>query len=128
MFFNNRFVTPYPLKYNEVKNVYIKNDNILMADYANEKGVIIKKDTSSTFTMIDWDKNKNFAILHYVPNDEVGSGRIEEYYSLVDLKNRKIVTKEFERCTGYNPMDGFLTKEDGKIFVGNIGEFDIELK
>ena len=128
LFFNNRFVTPSSLKYSKVVNVYIKNDNVLMADYANENGVIIKKDTSSVFTMADWNKNGSFAILHYVPNDEVGPGRIEEYYSLVDLKNRKIVDKEFVRCIGHSPMFGILKKEDGRYYIGNIEKYDIELK
>ena len=128
LFFNNRFVTPYPLKYNEVKNVYIKNDNTLLVDYANEKAVVIYKDTSSVFTMIDWVQNANYALLHYVPNDEVGPSRIEEYCSLVDLKNRKIVDKEFEKCTGYNPSFGIIEKKDGQVFIENISKYGIELK
>ena len=128
LFFNNRFVTPSPLKYNKAENVYIKNDTILMADYADKKGVVIKKDTSVAFTMVDWIKNANFAVLHYVPNGEVGHGRTEEYYSLVDLKNRKIVDKEFERCTGHSPFFGIIEKKDEKVFINNIGNYSIELR
>jgi hypothetical protein len=129
IFFNDRFVTPYPIKYNEVKNVYIKNENILLADYANGKGVVIYKDTSSVFTMVDWIEHRNFAILHYVPNDAVRAGsRITERSSLIDLKNRKIVDTAFKRCTGHNTMFGILKKKDGRIFIENIDEYDIELK
>ena len=128
LFFNNRLVTPSPLKENKVVNVYIKNDNVLMADYANEKAVVIYKDTSSAFTMADWNKNGSFAILHYVRNDEVGSGRIEELYSLIDLKNRKVVDRKFKKCTGYSPMFGILKKEDGRYYIENIEKYDIELK
>ena len=128
LFFNNRLVTPSPLKDNKLVNVYIKNDTVLMADYANEKGVIIKKDASSVFTMVDGIKNANFAILHYVKNDEVGAGRIEEHYSLVDLKNKKIVDKEFARCTGNSLFYGIMEEKDEKLFIEDIGKYDIELR
>ncbi len=129
IFFNNRFVTAYPLKYNEVKNVYIKDDNVLMADYARGKKVVVYKNRSAVFTMVDWEGNENFALLHYTLNDEVGPGsRAEEHYALIDLKNRSIVNSEFKKCTGYSPMFGILEKKDGHTFIENLGEYNIELK
>ena len=128
LFFNNRLVTHSRLKDNKVVNVYIKNDHTLLADYANEKAVVIYQDTSSTFTMIDWLQNTNFAILHYVKNDEVGPGRTEEHYSLIDLKNKNIVDKEFARCTGHSPIYGFMEEKGEKLYIENIGKYDIELR
>lgn len=130
LFFNDRFITPYPDRYNEIKNVYIANDNTLLVDYINKKGVIIYKDTSSVFTMVDWPKSSNWAILNFVPNDEVGIGsRIQEHYSLIDLKHGKIVDAELEKCTGISPMFQTIEKnENGKIFITNDGKYKIELK
>ncbi|NOZ86088.1 MAG: hypothetical protein GXP49_07460 [Deltaproteobacteria bacterium] len=129
IFFNNRFITPYPLKYREAKRVYIKNGNTLVADYINEQGVIIFKDLSSIFTMVDWIANGNYAVLHYVTNDAGGIGtRVEEQYHLVDLKNRKIVDNEFYTYTGVSIMFQVLEKDKyGRIYIGN-DKNKIELK
>ncbi len=129
VFFNDRFVTAYPDRYNPINKVYIKDDNTLMADYSDKKGVIIIKDTSSVFTMIDYPQQSNWAILHYVPNSSVGQGsRIEELYELVDLKNKRIIEKEFEKCTGQYPL--LIEKNKaGKILVATFyGKYKIELK
>lgn len=129
IFFNDRFITPYPDKYAEILNVYVKHDNALLADYKGQKGVVLYKDPSSVFTMVDWIKRGNFAILHYVPNDEVGIGsRIDEHYSLIDLKNRNIVDSELKKCTGnFTSFYLFEKGDDGKIYLDN-GQFKIELK
>ena len=129
IFFNDRFVTHYPDKFYETLNVYIKDDNTLLADYKDKKGIVICKDTASVFTYIEWPENENWAILNYVPNDQVGEGsRIEEIYSLIDLKNREIVDLKFEKCTGTSVMFKILSKEDnGKVYIEN-KKFKIELK
>ncbi|MCD6115487.1 hypothetical protein J7K93_00590 [bacterium] len=129
IFFNNRFITPYPDKYFQISNVYIKNDNTLLADITGKKGVVIYKDTSSVFTYVDWPENAGWAILHSVPNNAVGEGsREEEQYLLIDLKNRKIANKEFEKYTNTSVMFQVLDKtDDGKIYIDN-DRFKIELK
>jgi len=129
IFFNDRFITPTSLKYREVKDVYIKNDNNLMADYNNEEGVVIFKDTNSVFTMVDWIENGNFAILHYIPNDAAGiASRTEEQYHLVDLKNKKIVDNEFKTYTGLPIMFQLLENDEyGRIYIKN-DDLKIELK
>lgn len=129
IFFNDRFVTPYPDKYNSISKVYIKNNNTLMVDYSDKKGVIIIKDTLSVFTMIDHPQHSNWAILHYVPNNSVGKGaNIKELYKLVDLKNKSVVEKKFEECTGQYPL--FIKKnKEGKTMVEPFdGKYEIELK
>ncbi|MCF6182306.1 hypothetical protein [Lutibacter sp.] len=130
IFFNDRFVTEYPNKYNQIKDVYINDDNILLADYADKKGVIICKDTTSVFTMVDWVKNTNWAILHYIPNNTQGDGsRVEELYSLIDLKNKEIVDKLFQKYTGVSLIYQVIEKsKDGKVFIDNDGKYKIELK
>ena len=129
IFFNDRFVTKCPSRYNEIENVSIINDNILLADYKNKKKIIILKDETSVFTMVDYVAKSNWAILHYVPNDTLGSiGRVEEQYALLDLKNKKIVNKKLKICTGNSP---FLIEKskNGKIFlITNKGKYKIELK
>ncbi|RLD38108.1 MAG: hypothetical protein DRI74_04895 [Bacteroidetes bacterium] len=130
LFFNDRFITSYPDRYNEIKDVYIENDNTLLLDYESRKAVVIYKDTSSVFTMVDWPENSNWAILHFVPNDEAGEGsRMEEYYSLIDLKQGKIVDAEFEKCTGISLMFQSIEKEEsGRVYINYDGEYKIELK
>jgi len=129
IFLNDKFITPYPDRYNEIMNVYIKNDNTLLTEYANGR-VFIIKDTTSVFTMVDWPKSSNWAILLFVKNDEVGEGsRVEEHYSLIDLKHGKIVDAELEKCTGISPMFQTIEKEEnGKVYINNYGKYKIELK
>lgn len=130
IFFNDRFVTHYPDKYNQINNVYIKDENTILADYYDKKGVIIYKDTSSVFTMIDWDEHSNWAILHYVKNDAVGqNSRIEESYLLIDLKNRKNVNDEFEKCTGILIYSPVIEKDrNGDTFLDTFDKYKVELK
>lgn len=129
IFFNNRFITPQSDKYAEILNVYVKNDNALLVDYKGQNGLVLYKDTSSVFTMVDWIEMENFAILHYVPNDEIGIGsRIEEHYALIDLKNKNIVDREFKKCTGdFTSFYLFEKDDDGRLYLNN-EQFKIELK
>jgi outer membrane protein assembly factor BamB len=130
IFFNNRFITPFPDDFSQIENVYIKDDSLLCVDYQNRKSVIVYKDASADFTYVDWFKGSNYAILHYVDNDNVGQGaRTEEDYKLIDLKNKKDVSSEFQRVTG--AFVYFLTlekDESGKIFLNTSDNFKIELK
>jgi len=130
IFFNDRFVTPYPDRYNQINNVYVQNDNILMVDYVDKKGVIIYRDTTSTLSVLDWGDHSNWVILSYVKNDEVGqNSRIEESYLLIDLKNRIIVNEEFKKCTGvsvYSPI--IEKKENGETFLNTFDKYKVELK
>jgi len=129
IFFNDRFITPYPDKYSQALNVYIKDDNTLLADYVDKKGVVIYKDTSSVFTYVECSENKNWAILYYTPNDEEGeSSRNEELAALIDLKNRENVESKFEKCTGTSAMFQVLSKDgNGNVYKENEA-FNIELK
>lgn len=130
IFFNDRFITDIPIRYNQINEVFIRDDNTLLVDYADQNGVPVYKDTSATFTMIDWPQHANWAVLHYVRNDEVGEGsRVEELYSLIDLKNRTVVDRFFQKCTGIYPMYLMIEKnEDGKVIIDNGGEINVELK
>ena len=131
IFFNDRFVTAYPDKFISVDTVYIKDDNTLMAGLAGEKDVVIIKDTSSVYTSVYHPAHSNWAILSYVPNDEVGEGsRIEERYSLIDLKNRKkIDDEEFKKCTGHYPYSPLIEKdENGRSLLELFDDFTVVLK
>ncbi len=130
IFFNNRFVTPYPDRYDPVDTVYIKDDNILTADYATGKGIVLVKDTSSVFTEIYHPQHSNWAVLSYVPDDEAGEGsRVEEHYSLIDLKNRKVIDdEEFKRCTGVYPWSPLIEEEEGRTLLDVYEDFNVELK
>ena len=128
IFFNDRFVTAYPAMYEQIEDVSIENDNTVLVDYKDRKKVTILKDTSMVY-MIDHPEGANWAVLHYVPNSSVGAGsRVEERYSLLDLKNKKIVDKELKKCTGQTP---FLIEktEDGKVLLTTFDDrYKIELK
>ena len=129
IFFNNRFVTAYPDKYNQINNVYIQDENTLVADYSDKKGVNIYKDTTSIFTMVDWEEYLNWAILHYVKNDDVGqNSRIEESYLLIDLKNRKIVNDNLKKCTGIYNTPFIIRDKTGKVFLDAFDKYKVELK
>jgi len=129
IFFNDRFISPVPDKYSQVLDIYIREDNTLMADFFDNKEVVIFKDSSSVFTYVDWPENSNWAMLLYVPNDEYGGvSRNEELYTLIDLKNRELVGSRFEKCTGLTLMFQSLNRdENGKVYIEN-EEMLIELK
>jgi hypothetical protein len=130
IFFNNRFVSSCSAVYKQINNVYIKNDNIFMVEYADKREEELFRDESAVFTMTDWEKNINFAILHYVHNDAVNeSSRIEEQYMLIDLKSGKDITKEIEKYSGIYLNNFTIYKnKSGKVYLDNFGKFKIELK
>jgi hypothetical protein len=129
IFFNNRFVTAYPDTYNQINNVYIQGENTIVVDYHDKNGVIIYKDTTSIFTLVDWDEYLNWAILHYVKNDDIGqNSRIEESYLLVDLKNRMIVNDDFKKCTGIYSTPLIVRDKTGKVFLDAFDNYKVELK
>jgi|GEM_PF-429352 len=129
LFFNDRFITPYPDKYSRISNVYIKDENTLLADFTDEKGVVIYKDASCVFTYVDWPENKNWAVLYHVKNDAAGEGsRVEEQSSLIDLKNRELVDSKFKRYTGNTTLFMALEKDDeGRVYIKE-EKYDIELR
>ena len=129
IFFNDRFVTAYPDRFREIQNVYLENENTLWVDYKYRKKIVVYRDTASVFTMLDYPPKSNWAILHYVTNAESGQDfRTGEMYALVDLKNKKIVEKEFEKRTGQYPL--FIEKsDDGRILLTTFDDsYKIELK
>jgi len=130
LFFNNRFVTNFPDRYNQADSIYVENNDILFADYADKKGVIIYENTTSFFDIVDWENHSNWTIIRYVKNDEVGqNSRIEESYLLIDLKNRKVVNNEFENCTGISFFSSIIEKnENGENFIDIFDKYKVELK
>jgi hypothetical protein len=128
LFFNDRFITPYPDRYPGISNVYIKDDYTLLADFADKKGAVILKDTSAVFTYVDWPKNKNWAVLFRVKNIPASEGsRVEELYSLIDLKNREVVDSEFEKYTGHSTMNIILSVDnEGRVYIKE-EKYNIEL-
>jgi hypothetical protein len=129
IFFNNRFISAYPDKYNPVLQVYIKNDSLLLADYASQKNVVLLKSSSRVFTYVDWPENSNWALVHFVDESSLGENtRVEEQSLLIDLKNKKVVNQAFQQCTGESVMFQLLDKkENGKVYTDN-GNLEIELK
>jgi len=128
LFFNDRFVVTYPNKYYQINKLYIKDGHTLLADYPDKKAVEIYQNKDAVITIIDWIKNSNWAILHYVLNDEVGS-RVEENEFLFDLRNKKIVNDIFKKFTGVFPADLILKKnEKGNILLNSDQGFKIILK
>jgi predicted Zn-dependent protease with MMP-like domain len=101
-----------------------------MVEYADKREEELFRDESAVFTMTDWEKNINFAILHYVHNDAVNeSSRIEEQYMLIDLKSGKDITKEIEKYSGIYLNNFTIYKnKSGKVYLDNFGKFKIELK
>ncbi len=129
LFFNDRFITPYPDKYLKISNVYIKDENTLLADFTDKKEVVIYRDTSSVFTYIDWPENKNWAVLHYVKKDAAGEGsRVEELSSLLDLKNREVVDSKFKKYTGNTPLFMLLEEDDEGVLYIKERNYNIELR
>ncbi len=128
IFFNNRFITQALHKLHPTDSVYIQNDNTLVVDYQDGKSVIIYKDTSSTFTLLVWNKHSKWAILHYVKNDELGTNsRNEELYLLFDLENMKTVNTTLQKCTGIYDTPLFLKDNKGNLYIDN-NKYNIQLK
>ena len=131
LFFNDRFITHYPDRYDPVDSVYIEDDNTVKVDCASEKSVVIVKDTTAVYTGIYHPEHSNWAVLSYVPKDESGEGsRTEEHYSLIDLKNRKVIDNTiFKKCTGSFLSSPLIEKDgNGKVVLDIYEDFEVELK
>jgi hypothetical protein len=131
LFFNDRFITNYPDRYSPVDSVYIEDDNTVKVDCASEKSVVIVKDTTAVYTGIYHPEHSNWAVLSYVSNDETGKGsRTEELYSLIDLKNRKVIDNTiFNKCTGSFLSSPLIEKDgNGKVVLDIYEDFEVELK
>ena len=130
IFFNNRFVTKHPNKYKQVKDILIKNENTFVVNYKDSNATFSYNDNNLVFTMVDWQKKSNWAILYYVDNNEIGrNSRVEESTFLLDLRNRKIVNNNFKKETGVILHSPFIEKDkSGKIFLNTFNNFNVELK
>jgi hypothetical protein len=103
-----------------IKKVYINQaENSLLIDDDQNQGIIIYHDPLSVLQLIDVSANNRWAIVISMPA-EVGEGRVETFYQLVNIPDRKIVNDEIEECTG-NYLSGselsFETNISGQLIL-----------
>ena len=130
IFFNNRIVTQHSNSYHKIKSVDIEGEYSLYIDYRDGQRVTIYKDKSSVFTMLDWDKDSNWAILHYVKKSETAiNSRVEESILLIDLENKKVINDKLKKYTGNSIYSALLEKGKYENTLLDIFEtYKIELK
>jgi hypothetical protein len=112
-----------------IKNVYVNQaENSLLADDDQNRGIVIYRDPLSVLQLIDLSTDNKWAIVISMPA-EVGEGRVETFYQLVNIPDRKIVNDEIEECTG-NYLPGselfFETNANGQLmlkYMANDGEY-----
>jgi len=87
-----------------IKNVYINQaENSLLADDNQNQGMVIYHDPQSVLQLIDVSADNKWAIVISMPA-ELGEGRVETYYQLINIPDRKTVNNEIEECrTNYLP-------------------------
>ncbi len=103
-----------------IKNVYInQTENSLLIDDDQNQGIVIYHDSLSVLQLVDVSANNRWAIVISMPA-EVGEGRVETFYQLVNIPDRKIVNDEIEECTG-NYLSGseliFETNACGQLML-----------
>ncbi|WP_173075888.1 NADase-type glycan-binding domain-containing protein [Tenuifilum thalassicum] len=127
IYLNNRFVHKSGYLARNILDVSIKNDNELIAKYSDgvEKTIIKREDL--TFTNVDISSNKQWAILYYVLNDEVGEGsRTEELHSLINLRTFEVVDDAFQKQTGLSPSFIYFSDESSEVLVTDFsGEVEL---
>ena len=130
IYFNDRFITETPKDYIKFKELIIKNDNSLFGKSENGKMIKILQDSTMIFTLVDWIPKTDWAILHYVKNDEAGLGsRVSEDYLIIDLKNKKIVNKMLIKTSGVNLYSPLLEMdENGDLLLDVSGNYKIQLR
>jgi hypothetical protein len=103
-----------------IKKVYINQaENSLLADDDQNQGIVIYHDSLSVLQLIDVSASNRWAIVISLPA-KVGEGRVETFYQLVNIPDRKIVNNEIEECTG-NYLSGneliFETNTSGQLML-----------
>jgi hypothetical protein len=103
-----------------IKNVYINQaENSLLADDNQNQGMVIYHDPQSVLQLIDVSADNKWAIVISMPA-ELGEGRVETYYQLINIPDRKTVNNEIEECrTNYLPGSElfFETYTDGQLML-----------
>jgi len=103
-----------------IKNVYTNQaENSILIDDDQNQGIVIYHDSLSVLQIIEVSANNKWAIVISMPA-EVGEGRVETLYQLVNIPDRKIVNNEIEECTG-NYLSGnelaFATNASGQLML-----------
>ena len=103
-----------------IKNVYTNQaENSILIDDDQNQGIVIYHDSLSVLQIIEVSANNKWAIVISMPA-EVGEGRVETLYQLVNIPDRKIVNNEIEECTG-NYLSGnelaFTTNASGQLML-----------
>jgi len=119
IFFDDRFIPYNHSNSSNVKSVYLNSDeNTLLVDYNNAKGVSIYRDTTSVLQIVEISENKKWAILISMPAKI--QGRVETTYLLVDLVNKEVVNSQLENCTGnhlYGNEMHFEYNKNGMLYL-----------
>jgi len=103
-----------------IKNVYINQaENSLLADDNQNQGMVIYHDPQSVLQLIDVSADNKWAIVISMPA-ELGEGRVETYYQLINIPDRKTANNEIEECRA-NYLPGselfFETYTDGQLML-----------
>ncbi len=120
VFFNDTYVADSRSKrFEKVENIYTDeaNDGRVLIDTGTEKEVPILEDPESIFQVIDVSSNKHWATIIRMPSD-MGNGRVETEYLLVNTQLGKIMNASIEKTSGislYGPL--FLVEQHGEIIL-----------
>ncbi len=105
-----------------IKKIYLNQaKNSLLADDEQNQGIVIYHDPQSVLQLIDISTDNKWAIIMSA-SAEVGEGRVETLYHLVNIPDRKIVNDEIKECTDDYPwidlsISTFETITNGQIML-----------
>ncbi len=103
-----------------IKNVYVNQaENSLLADDNQNQGMVIYHDPESVLQLIEVSADNKWAIVLSMPA-ELGEGRTETYYQLVNIPDRKMANYEIEECRAdYLPGSElfFETDTEGQLML-----------
>lgn len=130
IFFNDSFIpNANRFKYNEIKNVYTQDgdDSKVLIDCNEGKGSIIIEDSESVFQVIDISSNNEWATIIRMPAD-IGYGRVETEYHIVNTRLGKIMNTNIENSSGINLLGPLFLKEKDGVTILEYTEGEICLR
>lgn len=113
LFFNDCILRPKSIKSVKTTKVYIsEKEDAVMVDDDNGKGKIIILDKNFVYQLVDVDIDNQWATVIKMPS-EVGKGRAETHYILIDLLNKKEANTMLAECLTDYFLGTFIWLEKG---------------
>jgi len=118
IYFNTLYISDLPIIYPGVKDVYTsENESAVFINDSKNNQIKVLEDKQSVFQVIDTSADHKWIVLIKMPA-EVGQGRVDTEYILLNTYAGKIENSNLENVAG-GPIHGpfFLKKDKDSLFL-----------